>query len=300
MEPTHRAPTQDSDNSHSHTLTLVLNALGLIAATIAGLLDEDFTTGVVIAGFVTVMSLCVELRAAILTSSRALVHAIVQLDPSIQLSQHLARDDFLANSVNELVDRYRSVLPDPHLQQAARAALKECSSKLYQLEGGTLSIDIEQGTSYLAERLRDPDVETVLAVSKGPIWSDEEGKAYNQVNIRRAREGVNITRIFIEDDPRSISPDTFQAMCEQYAAKINVSVANGRGLPDDLKTGLAIFNGEVVASLDVVDRRTGTFEVSRGKEHHRVRGALKDYDRLRKYSAPFDPFDDAYAQRPAQ
>jgi hypothetical protein len=213
----------------------VIAAVGVAVGGVCGIVQDDVSTGLAVGVPIWLIALAIEVRETIDWSTRHFSAAVV-------LRQQTEYDDYLCVRVNEILELYPSI-HEVHPANAdytarARDVLARCVGELKELDSGRMPVERSRGLIVLSKALEE-EREQFRAVSRGPIWKDQAGKNYNELNVACATRGLSISRIFIIDGPGDDA--TRKAIDAQVAAGIKVYVLDEQQVPPGLVQGLAIF-----------------------------------------------------------
>lgn len=266
------------------TYALLVMVLGGIAGTVVGILGTR-SDGLFVALFFSLLALAVELRGAIVGAAR-------YFSDSVTLHLGVDRDPKMSKTFREILHCYNVLLDgalDPSFVAKAQSYLNRCASDVRNLAAGRMSTDKSRGLLYLIERLEDSQLRTMHAVSHAPIWNGQAGDNFNQLNIRRASEGVRIERVFIESESLEGLSDERRSpiIAQANAPNMFVFVVKRDEIEDKtLLQGLAVFDERVYVSLDRPGRMAEDWQVEMSSDPHEVQAALERFKALRAMAEP--------------
>lgn len=263
---------------------LAISAIGAVVGAVVGL-RTTFTAGLLSALFFALLAVAIEIRGAVVGTARF-------FSESIEVLLLIEQDKLVRTRGRELLRCYASLLDgarDATFLEKGQDALQRCASEMRNLTAGRMSVDKDRGLLYLRERLADETLRYCHAVSNYLIWSDQAGRNYNTLNIERARAGVKIERVFLEDTTLAeLAAERRQTLDAQVSAGIRVFVVRRSDVTDKtLIHGFAIFDRTLYVSLDKArdapDQpvKDDTWQVEMSDDPHDVRTALEDFETLK-------------------
>lgn len=174
----------------------------------------------------------------------------------IDVNHALLTDSEFFKYGTEILKSYSTLLKgkDPWFVTRARVVLKDCSQDLARLKGGEIYHG-RQSDFYviLQQQLLATERSAFFTsdVKADFSWSGGAGKAYRTLNVQRAAEGIEITRVFIVDSYAELIGDVLKLIEEQLAAKIKVRVALASQLGRDALYDMGIYDEHYVSYFDL-------------------------------------------------
>ncbi|HEY6140655.1 MAG TPA: hypothetical protein VI670_23120 [Thermoanaerobaculia bacterium] len=159
--------------------------------------------------------------------------------------------------VTNILQGYATLLKhgDAWFLEHARFVFDQCSQDINRLVRGQIYHDAKPFNFYAI--LQDQLLATkhnaffTSDVKTDFSWSDKEGKRYRELNVKRAKEGIVITRVFIVEHLSNITSEVRSLIEEQLVAGIHVKIVLASKLNDEEKRDMGIYDEIYVSQFDL-------------------------------------------------
>jgi hypothetical protein len=197
-----------------------------------------------------------EFDASLHLEDEAIQHVRADILRIIDVNHALWSDSEFLRYDAQILKAYSTLLSsnDAWFLDRARFVLKDCSQELTRLSSGEIYHGINSDFyGILRQQLLDTKASAFLTsdVRSDFSWSGGAGKEYRMLNMKRAAESIDITRVFIVDNLNEIAGDVRALIDEQLTAKMNVRIALASDLGRDALYDMGIYDERYVSYFDL-------------------------------------------------
>lgn len=221
--------------------------VSVLLAIVTWLITDDAISSFIVGLLIEVLVLFIDFRHELLIELNDLSEA-AKINELV--SFHKRRKSF-----HRAFEDYSSIIDMniPLFIDRADEAVVEFSNELHNLQSGKLDVPADQVQikgAWILKNLKKKGFATAL-VRLDNFWLPESGQYYQSEVIKAAKRGLDLTRIFLIDNPENrISENFISIIGEQIDAGVNVRLCFTKDLPDDMIVDFGIWDENVIAYVN--------------------------------------------------
>lgn len=254
---------------------LVIDVLGaVIFGVVAWVITRDTVSSFIVSLATATIIMIVELRFQ-------LVAAKEDLGVAVGLQRESMKDNFLLTTMPRIISGYSDVARsgDQFFLDRAREAINNCAAEVTRLEEGHLEAAAKDVYGHVKRNFAESkySVFGTVFVALSDFWFSGGGKEYLQENFSAIKRGVKVTRVFILDDLKDITPEAERLIKAQADGGIVVRIALAHNLTPDLLHDMGIYDDKYAVYVDHIP---GSKKL-RGARFYRDDAALRQARNIR-------------------
>jgi hypothetical protein len=219
--------------------------ISIALSTLLVVSGQDSATSMLIGLIITAITLLVDVIARIHQTEEKLLSASI-------LGTSVSDDPFLMSLIQRIVDDYNKIKNHETrtFRSVAKNALTHCRDKIHSLVEGFIEVDVMSEFTFGRCGVNDVKKSLKLLQYATPsYWRTKLGEKYFLANVDAIQRGVEVTRIWLQDDKTLFE---FRDIIEQQEkAGIKTLLVSSAGVPKELQEDFDIADDQLVAKLNI-------------------------------------------------